>query len=274
MNKNIIIFGIDSDITELNATKVNQDTGETISMHFYNGIGVLPHFISDENYELPENTVFYHLVPKNGMRTIIQSNGSFDKFYNLNDGTYGCMDVTTEIMKQLNYDKSNDEIVSGIMKNSEFSDLIGLEEFVYKCITAYRLCESYEELLSKSVERFHYDTSNRTIKVNGPIGRTIHGMKEFLHGNYTRVFTIDNDTANMFSELSFKQVSNKRNVKERDFESLLNDIDAYPGIPMCIAANPYSEHILFKLKEAAKEPDKIYIDPNLISNRKKRFNEV
>jgi len=274
MNKNIIIFGIDSDITELNATKVNQDTGETISMHFCNGIGVLPHFISDENYELPENTIFYHLVLKNGMRTIIQSNGSFDKFYNLNDGTYGCMDVTTEIMKQLNYDKSNDEIVSSIMKNSEFSDLIGLEEFVYKCITAYRLCESYEELPSKSVERFHYDTSNRTIKVNGPIGRTIHGMKEFLHGNYTRVFTIDNDTANMFSELSFKTVSNKRNVKERDFESLLNDIDAYPGIPMCIAANPYSEHILFKLKEAAKEPDKIYIDPNLISNRKKRFNEV
>lgn len=274
MNKNIIIFGINSDITELNATKVNHDTGETISMHFLNGVEALPHFISDENYVLPENTIFYHLVPKYGMRTIVQSNGSFDKFYNLNDGACGCMNVIVEIMNHLNYDKSDDEIVSNIMKNSEFSDLIGLEEFVYKCITAYHLYESYEELLSKSVERFKYDTSNRTIKVNGPIRRTIRGMKEFLHGNYTRVFTIDNDIANMFSELSFKQVSNKRNMKERDFESLLNDIDAYPGVPMCISANPYSEHILFKLKEAAKEPDKIYIDPNLISNRKRRFNEV
>lgn len=283
MNKHIVIFGLDEtfDKNEIHATKLNQDTGDTISIHFYNGIGIPPYFIMDTDDKPKmfeginkEDIIFYHLVPKFGAKTIVKMNGSLDKFYDLNQSSFSVMDASTSITEQANYDKTEDEIVDYIMSQHVYSNLLGVKEFTRKYISASRACDAYQNLLQKSVEKFGYNTENKTIKVNGSIKETIHGMQKFLHGDVTRVFTVDDTIANMFSELCFKAPCNRRSVRERDFDSLVNDINVYPDIQMLVTTSPYSDHILFRLRDQVQHPEKIYIDPNLISNREKRFNEA
>ena len=283
MNKQIVIFGLDEtfDKNEIHMTKKKNETGDTISIHFFNGIGIPPYFIMDTDDEPKmfkgvdkKDIVFYHLVPKFGAKTIVKMNGSLDKFYELNKNSFSVMDASTEIAEQLSYDRTEEEIVNYIMSKHEYSNLLGLPEYVRKYVAAYNACNAYEGLLHKSVEKFGYNTENKTVKVNGTIKETIIGMQKFLTGDVTRVLTVDNAIANMFSELCFDPPFNKREVREKDFCDLVNDINVYTDIQMLITTSPFSDHILFRLKDQVKDPDKIYIDPNLISNRESRFNEA
>lgn len=283
MNKHIVIFGLDEtfDKNEIHMTKLNDETGNTISIHFFNGIAIPPYFIMDTDDE-PEmfegvnkhDIIFYHLVPKFGAKTIVKMNGSLDKFYELNKNSFSVMDASTEIAEQLNYDRTEEEIIGYIMSKRAYSNLLGVAEYVRKYIAAYNACNAYEGLLQKSVEKFGYNTENKTVKVNGSIKETIIGLQKFLNGDVTRVFTVDNTIANMFSELCFKTPYSKRDVREKDFDSLVNDINVYTDIQMLITTSPFADHILFRLKDQVQHPDKIYIDPNLISNRESRFNEA